>query len=161
MARQEADREDLLGEATAFVRRIELQLTETAQTIVAGFRRDGRFSLYFGGEPVYHFDRSGRLQRAFHQGAVYRVENDALVRLRRQRNETATLLLRRELTAGERAEFQDDMRRRLLALKTAVDSQRAAVLRQVPSNDQCLPADVSATLDVILIRLREAGEPAS
>ena len=40
MSRNEADREDLLREATALVNRIELQLEDADESWVVGFRRN-------------------------------------------------------------------------------------------------------------------------
>ncbi len=69
MARDESSREDLLREATALVERIELVPHATDpliaasdlfdKHIVAGFRRDGALSVFFGEDPVYHFNAEG------------------------------------------------------------------------------------------------------
>ena len=71
MARDESDREDLLREATALVERIELAPADAAddEHIVAGFRRDGALSIYFGADPVYHFNSAGELRRAYCDGS--------------------------------------------------------------------------------------------
>ena len=83
MAREEADREDLLGDATAFVERIEWRLPSgdpTAQSdppgqiVFAGFRADDAVSFYFDADPVYHFNAAGQLRRAFCQGLLLKAE---------------------------------------------------------------------------------------
>src|SRR5688572_18570527 len=65
MARQEQDREDILREATALVERVELLIPEFPEPIVAGFRRDGSASFFFGADPVLQFNAQGKLRRAF------------------------------------------------------------------------------------------------
>ena len=72
MARDEADREDLVKEAVAYVVRGEFTLPNWEQPVFIGFRANGNFSFYFGSEPVYQFDARGRLRRAFLNGKLYR-----------------------------------------------------------------------------------------
>ncbi|WP_153556109.1 hypothetical protein [Roseimaritima sediminicola] len=71
MARSPHHREDLLAEATAMPERGEFWLDEgpsdgELDVHVIGFRRSGAASLYFGEQPVLHFDPEGRLRRLFH-----------------------------------------------------------------------------------------------
>jgi hypothetical protein len=75
MSRNESDREDLMAEATALRRRVQLQVPGEALSIIAGFRDEGRVSIYFGPDPVYHFDEQGRLRRAFVAGRLYRTQS--------------------------------------------------------------------------------------
>src|SRR4051794_17948085 len=42
--------------------------------------KTGGFSVYFGDEPIYHFDHEGRWQRAFFEGIHYLKGLDAVVR---------------------------------------------------------------------------------
>ena len=97
MARQESDRDDLMGEATALVRRAEWKPLSGVEAVVTGFRRDGSMSLYFGADPVYHFDETGRLKRAFLAGRLYRTQGTTLAELTRRREKTETHLIRRDL----------------------------------------------------------------
>ena len=46
--RIEANREDLMREATALRRRAEFLVPSETETVVAGYRSDGSLSLYFG-----------------------------------------------------------------------------------------------------------------
>ncbi len=138
MARHEADREDLFAEAVALVRRVELETPDIDQTIVAGFKRDGGLSLYFGGDPVYHFDAQGRLKRAFRAGRLYRTQGDTLAELVRERTPTETILRRRDLPPQQREMFLKDMQNRLASLSAQIDRGTFTVRRQVPADDHTL-----------------------
>src|SRR5262245_19900425 len=105
MSRHEADREDLMAEATALARRVKLSVPGEVERVVAGFRATGRLSIYFGGEPVYHFDAEGRLRRAFVNGLLYRTQGTTLARLRRERSAEVTELRRRDLSPTELRQF--------------------------------------------------------
>ena len=67
MARSPHRREDLLAEATAMTERGELNWEGEPELCVIGFRPTGAASIYFGEQPVLHFDPRGRLRRMFHQ----------------------------------------------------------------------------------------------
>ncbi|MDA1017654.1 MAG: hypothetical protein O3A00_24745 [Planctomycetota bacterium] len=113
MAKSESDREDLMREATALVERIEFRISDEAQPIVAGFRRDGRFSIYFDADLVYHFDEQHRLRRAFVDGDLYRTQGTTLARLRRERTQSQTVLRSHDLSADELADFRTALMNRL------------------------------------------------
>src|SRR6476469_7343231 len=98
MSRQESDREDLLREATALVERIELRLPDQPESVVAGFRRDGSASFFFGQSPVYQFNSGRELRRAYRDGLLYKTDNGRLVEMRRERTDTAIELRSRMLT---------------------------------------------------------------
>jgi len=133
MSRHETDREDLIAEATALQERVEFQVAGESLPIVAGFHRDGRLSVYFGPDPVYHFDTEGRLRRAFVEGNLYRSRGDTLSRLTRERTETTTSLLRYDLNPNELAGILSSMRQRLERLERSFESDEIVVLRQVPT----------------------------
>jgi hypothetical protein len=133
MARHEADREDLIREATALRRRVELRVPGEAESVVAGFRSDGSLSVYFGADPVYHFDPHGRLRRAFVGDRLYRTQGETLARLTRVRSETVTELRRHDLDPRELDEFVAAMRSRLRRLCDALADNTATVVRQVPA----------------------------
>lgn len=130
MAQHEADREDLLAEATALVERIELTIAGQAEPIVAGFRRDGSLSVFFGTQRVYQFNRTGQLRRAFRCGLLYKAEHHQLFSLRRERSGGQLTLWRAELTAGETAEFLAEASQFLLALREAILTSAVAITGQ-------------------------------
>src|SRR5215216_4505512 len=93
MAREGSSREDLLREATALVERIELLPRTTDRSmvasdlvgehIIAGFRRDGALSIFFGEDPVYQFNAAGALRRAYCDGKLLKAARGRLAALQR------------------------------------------------------------------------------
>lgn len=150
MARNEADREDLFAEAVTLVRRVEGQLAGCAESILAGIKASGDTSFYFGPNRVYHVDGEGRFRRAFVAGFLYRSQGDRLTRLRRNRTETETALLRIEMTDHEAAEFQTAMHDALRTFQTAITSGSWGVLRQQPVDDHSFETEIAAMIDTIL-----------
>ena len=55
MSRHETDREDLMQEATGLARRVEWQVPFIDEPVVAGFKKNGACSVYFGAEPMLQF----------------------------------------------------------------------------------------------------------
>jgi hypothetical protein len=134
MSRQESDREDLLREATALVERVELRLPEQPESIVAGFRRDGSASFFFGQSPVYQFNSRCELRRAYISGLLYKVDSGKLVEMRRERTATAVELRSRPLSSEEAAQFLLDTEKWLSTLRSALVAGNAEVLGQVPGD---------------------------
>ncbi|MFO1093234.1 MAG: hypothetical protein U0992_07955 [Planctomycetaceae bacterium] len=152
MARHEADREDLFAEGTALRQRIELTAPNSTEPVVAGCRAHGGWSIYFGGDPCYHFDPEGRLRRAFADGRLYRTQGDTLARLNRMRSAEVVELRRTDLNAAECAAFLDVMRQRLAGLRQEVASGELACRRRSPAE-----TDVAALLVSALERILASG----
>lgn len=155
MARHEADREDLLAEATALVRRAELAGPGSPEPITAGFRKDGSLSVYFGSDPAYHLDPQGRLKRAFHSGRLYRTQGDTLAELIRERTATETMLRRRDLPADEVAHFLAEMTGRMTNFLVRFRDGALRVTRQVPEKDELFRTDFEAAVTRMLDRARD------
>ena len=134
MSRQESDREDLLREATALVERVELRLPQQPESIVAGFRRDGSASFFFGQSPVYQFNSRRELRRAYVGGLLYKVDSSKLVEMRRERTAAAVELRSRQLSPEETAKFLLDAEDCLQRLRNAFVARIAEVIGQVPSD---------------------------
>lgn len=134
VARHEHDREDLMREATALRRRVELRVTGESETLVAGFRDNGALSLFFGADPALHFDAEGRLRRAFLDGCLYRTQGDTLARLTRVRSESTSELRRHDLSTEELAIFFESIRLRLQNLRQALANSDWQVLARVPAD---------------------------
>lgn len=147
MSRNEADRDDLLAEVVALTRRVELRTPSYEESVVAGFRANGWLSLYFGSDPMYQFDESGRLRRAFVGGLLYRTQGTTLAQLRRERSASETTLLRRDLTESELVDFQRIVREAIEALQQHLVTRQATILRQVPTEDTRLMGDIAVALD--------------
>jgi hypothetical protein len=153
MARHESDREDLFAEATALIRRAELTIDDHAVRIVLGSKADGAWSIYFGGDPVYHFDRQGRLKRAFANGKLFRTQGDTLAELTRERSDDATVLRRRDLQSRDCDHFFTALQMRLTPLLAAFETGTVRVLRSQPADFdviQEMAALLKATLDADL-----------
>ena len=140
MARQETEREDLLREATALVERIELAPRETAsgEHVVMGFRSDGALSIYFGGDPAYHFNSSGQLRRAYCDGLLLKADHGRLVSLRRLRRENEVQLLRHDLVDEEQKKVVADLRARLRELVRQCDESCLVTVGKVPADADVL-----------------------
>lgn len=147
MARDETDREDLLREATALVERIELCATGSASAfagaaqtehIVAGFRRDGALSIFFGADPVYQFNAAGELRRAYCDGLLYKAERGRLISLERGRTSKEVQLLRRELSHEQQQTFLARMGERVHELMSELNSGALRIVGQVPDGADVL-----------------------
>lgn len=134
MARHEADREDLLAEAVALVRRAEWSLPGQSAPVLLGERNSGWFSIYLGQDQSWQFDADDRLRRAFVAPALYRTQGATLARLLRDRTGPATVLQRTDLTAAELEAFRADLRRVLRDLRRSLE-QAGGPLRIVPEGD--------------------------
>jgi hypothetical protein len=141
--------EDLMRELVALSERVELQGPAVADRIVAGFRRDGRLSIYFGEDCCYQFDPEGRLRRALIDGRLYRTQGNGLAALSRGRNADETVLIRHDLDSAELEQFVGQMVERLRALHDAVSSRSVQVTRQVPT-DASVVERLVRSLEVVL-----------
>jgi hypothetical protein len=123
--------EDLMREVLALVPRVELRCPGREGSIVAGFARDGRLSIYFDGDPYYQFDPAGRLRRAFVGGRLFRTEGAGLAALTRIKGD-ATELRRHDLDSAEFEAFCRAMLEQLRTLREALADGRMEVVDQVP-----------------------------
>jgi hypothetical protein len=138
VARHESRREDLLREATALVERIEIQLPENEEPIVVGFRRDGAASFFFGADPVFQFNARLELRRAFVNGRLLKAERGRLIALQRERTPEQVLLLSSELAPEDAADVLQACNQRLAALRGALVTGSAQVLRCHPTHADVL-----------------------
>lgn len=145
MARMESEREDLMRDARALRIRVEFRVAGREETVIAGCRDGGSWSVYFGQDPCYHFDGCGRLRRAYAGGRLYRTQGATLAELRRERSPEATQLVRRDLTEAELGCFLDEVQRRLGELWAGLRSGAVVLLRSVPDD-----TDVVGRLDEFL-----------
>lgn len=133
MAREESSREDLLREAIALVERIEVvPRADSSRHIIAGFRRDGALSIFFGDDPVYQFNAAGELRRAYCDGKLLKAARGRFVALERVRTEHEVQLVRHELSDTEQTTFLTEMSNRLRDLAALVDAAAFELIGQVP-----------------------------
>lgn len=149
MARLSSDREDLMAEAVTLVPRIAFLLPHSPREIVAGGRADGRWSIFFGGDPVYQFDMEHRLRRAFIEGVPYRSQGTTLARLTRQESQHETVLLRHDLTADELTQFFRRLRLDLQPVADAISHGTAQILNCIPPGSDCL-AELADSIQNVL-----------
>jgi len=150
MARVESDREDLLREAVALVRRAELTMPSEPNAFVVGFRDNGWLSIYVGQDLMYQFDQLGRLRRAYVDGLLYRTQGSTLAQLRRERSETETALVRWDLNEESLSVFRGQVLARICWLRGLFQEGKLTVIRQVPLDDPSLLGDVLAMLTTVL-----------
>jgi len=138
MARHEEDREDIMAEAVALKRRVEFQITgdDRFESIVAGFKRSGHFSIYFGQDPAYHFDANGKLRRAYRAGHLYRTQGTTLAQMRRERDDSKTTLVRIDLDATALNDFRDELSQHIQSVTG--HSSQIKVVDQHPKDEPIL-----------------------
>lgn len=149
MARNETDREDLIREAVALQERVELEVAGFDELVTIGFRSNRAMSIFVDQDPVFQFDPDGRLRRAFVQGLLYRSQHNTLARMRRERSETRTMLLRDDLSTEELEQFRASMLDVLKKLRNAIALGQAVVSRSVPESLDLLP-QILNSLDLVL-----------
>lgn len=140
MTQPEGAGEDLMRDAAALTRRVELRVPEIQDTVIAGFRDDARLSLYFGNDRYYQFDPQGRLRRAAVAGRLFRTQGSTLAELTRHRTAEAVELHRRDLAADQVERFLEELRVYLSALRCALESDTVTVVQQVPEAAAVIPA---------------------
>ena len=138
MAQIQPDSTDFLKELVGLVPRAELRLPTDSSPVIAGFRKDGCLSLYFGPELFYQLDRSGRLRRALVAQHLFRTQGSTLAELTRVRSAKVSQLVRRELSAAELDQFVKEMQARVAQLTAAVKLP-GVIVREIAPDGPILP----------------------
>src|ERR1700730_8613551 len=107
----------LLQTGAQYSRRLGLRAASGEGDVVfAGFKH-GAFSLYFGDEPIDHFDLEGRWQRVFQNGIHYlKALDTSVVALDRIREGENLVLHRRPLSDQEITALDDAVQARAINL---------------------------------------------
>ena len=136
MAREESPREDLLREAIALVERIELarSAAPTSEHVVAGFRREGGLSIYFGSDPAYHFNSRGELRRAFLRRLAHQGRTRPARSLDRRRRADEVQLVSHPLADAVQAAFIAELTRRLNDFAKQCDANEWITVGRVPED---------------------------
>lgn len=150
MTRGEADREDLWGKAVSLTSRAELVREGSAEPILAGFRDNGWFSIYFGQNVMLQFTPDGGLRRAYRHGDLFRTQGTTLARLRRQRTDEETTLLRFDLPPDELREFRAWLIQTMDEFRIELTSGRLTVSREINRRPAPLLNEVLAAVRQIL-----------
>ena len=151
MARQESDREDIMREATALVERAELRIRGRDDTIIFGLRREGAASIFFGPDPVFHFNSQGELRRAYVSGDLIKAEMGSAVRLRRVRTADELQLQRIVLSPEECRSLLETLKSQIGGLRQALDTSDLELVAAHPTN-----VDMLNRLRTWLVSLPEA-----
>jgi hypothetical protein len=113
----------LLETGTAFPSRIGLRLNDH-ELVFAGLKPEG-LSIYYGDEPIFHFDPEGRWRHAFVSGVhYYKGLDSTTTAVDRTREGVNLVLKRRILSYVETTEFDDRVRKTAIDLLEAIESKR-------------------------------------
>ena len=132
MAKNEQNREDLMREASALSPRAELATPAFAESIVFGFRSSGGLSIFFGADPVYQFNSTGELRRAFVRGDLFKSVKGRLQRLHRERNANQVTLWQSELDDNQQNEFLGEMQSHCDRLRDALARNLFELVDEIP-----------------------------
>jgi len=157
MAKNEADREDIMREATALRDRIELQFPSWNDSVIIGFRRNRCGCIYFGADPVVQFNTAGAIRRGFLQGRLLKADNHSLALLNRVRVEGAVELRRHDLTDDETTAFLADVTNRLQQLRHHLAEANFEVQGAVIDGETVAQAE--PLIEQVLTWLNELPDP--
>jgi hypothetical protein len=140
MARHSETRESLLRDARALSPRVllRLRLRDGEVELFSGFR-GASLSLYFGDDPVYHFNANGELRRAHVHDELIKTERRQLIFMRRQQREGETALVRQPDDDAAKQSFLANMQRHLDGLRSAIAAKQYEVIGEEPSSGEALP----------------------
>ncbi|MEZ6131960.1 MAG: hypothetical protein R3C59_25140 [Planctomycetaceae bacterium] len=164
MARIEADKEDLIRDATAFIHRGEFVRRPGVSghfvwdTVTIGFRHNGSGTVYFDQDPFYQFDANGLLRRAFETGFLYRSQTHTLARLQRDRSCTSTILQRQDLTHDELQAFRERMVNHLQELLEQLNNSQLECSRFVSADGDLTMRSISFLQTVLQPRQQFLSE---
>ena len=149
MARQAQDREDLLRDAKALVPRLmlKLKILDEPCELFAGFR-DNALSLYFDADPVYQFNSSRELRRAFVDNAIIKAVAGELHAWQPERTEQEVAMNSRVMNPIKTQECVTNLLRRLTALRETLLQGAFEIVGQVPAEGEGL-ARLQSWLDSV------------
>jgi hypothetical protein len=150
MARDEYDRENLLRDATAYVRRVEFRDAEGREVFV-GFRTSGGASVYLDQDPVYHFTSEGELRRAYVAGELIKSVRGQLVAMHRERTPGEVQLISRPLDEVTSKALLVTMEAQLTLLADSLRNHQLTNVGRVPE-DADVAGEVLAWLGVLLAK---------
>ncbi|HBE71704.1 MAG TPA: hypothetical protein DDW52_26470 [Planctomycetaceae bacterium] len=149
MAIEESKRENLLRDATAYVRRIAFRdarpvsgetlppsdaVVEPGQVseVFYGERSGRDWSLYLDEDPVLQFDSSDKLRRLYFRNTRYRAENGRLVVLSREQRGGRVRLIASEIEDSAIDVIKTSLQGTLARLAADLDAGRFTVVGSVP-----------------------------
>lgn len=146
MAKNSHDREDLLREATALLRRVVLSCDWCAE-IVVGFRRTDAVSFYFDHDLVLQFNNGGQLRRVFDGESMYVAESGQLNRLERIETGGRIELRSQPIDEGDHAAALQRYDFHLKRLRQLLQDGEYTMVGQVTDRDTDVVDEVRSWLD--------------
>jgi hypothetical protein len=134
VARVGEDREDLLRDARNLTPRVQIRAVIGGRdaAVFAGFRGES-LSLYFGPEPVFHFNAAGELRRAFLAGRIVKAEDGRLFGMERILGENQVELRTSAVPEDEQQTVFADLAARLAGLRAAFARGEMTIEGQEPA----------------------------
>lgn len=162
MAREIHEREDLLRDARALVPRamLRVELDGVTTDVFAGYRGES-LSIYFGDDPVLHFNRRGELRRAFLDGRLLKADQGRLASLERRSSEAEAVLSRVDLDATQQRAWLQDAASLLDDLRAALAAGRWRLIGQMPEDGDAvarLQAWLDGRAEVVVARSPRVGD---
>jgi hypothetical protein len=135
MAHECHDREDLLRDARALTPRIQLQAAINGRVVslFAGFR-GAALSVYFGADPVFHFNAARELRRAFVAGRLVKADGGQLTAMERVHTAASVELRGEQLSDADSRALLDDVADRLSQLRCTMATGDYTLDGQVPAD---------------------------
>jgi hypothetical protein len=139
VARVGQDREDLLRDARNLSPRVQLRANVGGRSaaVFAGFRGES-LSLYFGPEPVFHFNAAGELRRAFLSGRIVKAEAGRLFWMERVVGENEVELRTSAVPEDEQRTAFADLATRLADLRAAFARGEVVIEGQEPAEGDAI-----------------------
>jgi hypothetical protein len=133
------DREELLRDARALTPRVQIQarLGGDVVSVFAGFRGEA-LSIYFGADPVFHFNANGQLRRAHVDGRLIKSDGGRLTAMERVHTPTAVELRAQRLSESEQDELLKRLAAQLADLRREFGEGRFSLEGQEPHNSSAL-----------------------
>ena len=145
----ETEAEALVRSGALYPRRIGLR-GEDGPLVFAGLKR-GAFSLYFGDDPIYHFDLEGRWQRVFRERDHFRKALDLTVdRIARVRTPEGLTLSRRNLSRIEIDELDEEVRAAALLVSERLGTGRYELIPPPDSAQAFAVGELHDLLDLVI-----------
>jgi hypothetical protein len=133
------DRENLLRDARNLSPRVQLRACVSGRdaAVFAGFRGES-LSLYFGPDPVYHFNPAGELRRAFLAGRIVKAEDGRLFAMERVVGTNLVELRTSAVLADEERAAFADLTSRLADLGAALARGDVLIDGQEPAGGDAI-----------------------
>lgn len=140
MAINHEKREDLMRDATAYVRRLTIPISIVTEPIFLGLRQHGGWSVYFGEDPVFQFNAQHKLRRVHFDNQNFAASDGRLILLDRVRLGGQVEFQRIHLADTERSIIAN-CHKRLYELAEVMETHRDSAVC-FPEGDRELVSDL-------------------